>query len=134
MESVTFHELLHVVRIDVPQDDGLIDYLVFSESKLDLLPDRIYQSTDGRHPLNVTSSNITSIDFVSSSHIQVNTTCIHNVCYFNMTPSAHSWLIGHWNVYAKQNVISKHCLCNIYYFLFSKIWIHLSIRLGGIGW
>ena len=72
MESVTFHELLHVVRVDIHQDDGLIDYLVFSESKLDLLPDRIYQSTDGRHPLNVTSSNITSIDFISSSHIQVN--------------------------------------------------------------
>ena len=72
MESVLFHELLHVVRVDLPEDDGLIDYLVFSESKLDLLPDHIYyQSTDGRHPLNVTSSNITSIDFISSFHIQV---------------------------------------------------------------
>ena len=72
MESVLFHELMHVVRIDVPEDDGLVDFLVFNEDKLDLLPDRIYRSTDGRHPLNVTSSDIVSIDYVSSAHLQVN--------------------------------------------------------------
>ena len=89
MESVLFHELLRVVRVDVPEDDGLVDFLVFNEGQLDQLPDRIYRSTDGRHPLNVTSSNITSIDYVSSTHIQVNShinsvcvsTCIY-ICLF----------------------------------------------------
>ncbi|KAI0232123.1 Protocadherin Fat 4 [Lamellibrachia satsuma] len=71
MESVLFHELLHVVRVDLPEDDGLFDFLVFGEHRLDLLPDRIYQNTDGRHPLNVSSCNITSIDYVSATQIQV---------------------------------------------------------------
>ena len=71
MESVLFHELLHVVRIDVPEDDGLVDFLVLSQFNLGLIPDRIYQSHDGRHPLGVTACNITSIQYISLSHVQV---------------------------------------------------------------
>ena len=71
MESVLFHELLHVVRIDVPEDDGLVDFLVLSQLNLGLIPDRIYQSHDGRHPLGVTACNITSIQYISPSRVQV---------------------------------------------------------------
>ena len=61
MESVLFHELLHVVQIDFPQDDGLPDFLVLSETKLDDVPDRIFTSSDGRNPLNVSVTNIIKI-------------------------------------------------------------------------
>ena len=96
MESVLFHELLHVVRVDVPEDDGLVDFLVLSQLNLGIVPDRIYQSHDGRHPLGVTSCNITSIQYISASHVQV---ILHDVSIqlHLICSSTHTHTRNHYN-------------------------------------
>ena len=61
LDSVLFHELLHVVRIDYPTDDGIADFLTIDPHKLDILPDYIYSSENGTNPIPVSICNVTSI-------------------------------------------------------------------------
>ena len=42
MEDVQFHELMHVVRVDLPEDDGIPDFLAIDEEGLLGLPNRVY--------------------------------------------------------------------------------------------
>ena len=65
MDSVEFHELLHVVRIDVPTDDDLPDFLTVHKEGLLGLPRYIYRSDNGMEPLNVTVGNVTSLTSIS---------------------------------------------------------------------
>ena len=44
MEDVQFHELMHVVRIDYPEDDGIPDFLAIDD--LDGIPDTVYLRFD----------------------------------------------------------------------------------------
>ena len=71
MDSVEFHELLHVVRIDVPTDDDLPDFLTVHKEGLLGLPRYIYRSDNGLVPLNVTVLNITSVTTVSKYKTKV---------------------------------------------------------------
>ena len=59
MESVSFHELLHVVRIDYPADDGIVDFLAVDPQKLDNLPGYVYSSENGTNPHRVNICNVT---------------------------------------------------------------------------
>ena len=61
MESVSFHELLHVVRVDYPVDDGIVDFLTVDPQKLDSLPGYVYSSENGTNPQRVTICNVTGI-------------------------------------------------------------------------
>lgn len=73
MESVLFHELLHVVMADAPEgtDDGIPDFLTIDEGKLDVFPGDLYLSNDGTNPVDVAFGNITRIDAVTSAQFQV---------------------------------------------------------------
>ena len=76
MESVVFHELLHVVMADAPEDhdDGIPDFLTIDQSKLGIEPDAIHLSHDGTNPVKVTFANITRITTINSGHLQVSST------------------------------------------------------------
>lgn len=72
MDSVLFHELLRVVRVDQPQDDGLPDFLVFSDTELDkTIPDRLYRSDDGTDPYDVLMGEVINVHRNSSTRILV---------------------------------------------------------------
>ncbi len=72
MESVDFHELLHLVMVDYPENDGIPDFLVVDEDAIDFRVNHIYVSHDGRHPLNITHNSIDSSSLsISRSEIQV---------------------------------------------------------------
>lgn len=77
MESVLFHQLLHVVMADAPEgsDDGIPDFLTIDETRLDISPGAVYLSHDGINPLDVTFGNITRVDTISSTHFQVCILC-----------------------------------------------------------
>ena len=59
MKSVNFHELLHVVTVNFPQDDGLPDFLVIDNEDIDGMPNFIYSSVDGTKPLPVSRGEVT---------------------------------------------------------------------------
>jgi hypothetical protein len=44
VNSVTIHEMNHIVRITVPEDDGTPDFLVNDTTNLDALPGKVYSS------------------------------------------------------------------------------------------
>lgn len=69
LDSVEFHELLHVVRVD--PDDGISDFLIVPDQSVDLVPNLIYTSHDGTNPLPVTMANITDLSYTSARQIQV---------------------------------------------------------------
>ncbi len=73
MESVLFHELLHVVMADAPEenDDGIPDFLTIDESRVGIAPGAIYLSNDGTNPVDVNFGNITRMETISLAHIQV---------------------------------------------------------------
>ena len=72
MESVDFHELLHLVMVDYPENDGIPDFLVVDENAIDFSASQIYVSHDGRNPLNITQLSIDSSAIsISGSQIQV---------------------------------------------------------------
>jgi len=70
LDSVKFDELLHVVKVDYPSDDGVADFLAVNPYKLDVLPNFIYLSNDGLNPLNVTVGNVTNL-IITSNELQV---------------------------------------------------------------
>lgn len=71
LDSLRIYELLHVVRVDYPRDDGLVDFLTINPYSIDLFPNNIYLSDDGMRPVNVSIGNITSITVVGSKRLQV---------------------------------------------------------------
>jgi hypothetical protein len=44
VNSVAIHEMNHIVRITVPEDDGIPDFLVNDTTNVDALPDNVYSS------------------------------------------------------------------------------------------
>lgn len=70
LDSVKFDELLHIVKVDYPMDDGVADFLSVNPYKLDILPNFIYLSNDGLNPLNVAIGNVTNVT-VASNQLQV---------------------------------------------------------------
>jgi len=71
VNSVKIHAMNHIVRITVPDDDGIPDFLVNDTTNVDALPDDVYSSTGPVFPVtsltnvivygspSVTQSNIT---------------------------------------------------------------------------
>ena len=52
IESVNIHELTHLVRAEVPSDDGLFDFLVNDKFDVNFAPDKIYFSDGGTADVN----------------------------------------------------------------------------------
>ncbi|MEA5536013.1 Calx-beta domain-containing protein [Crocosphaera sp. XPORK-15E] len=50
--EVNIHELTHIVRATVPNDDGLPDYLVNNNPDVDIIPDTVYFSNGGTAAVN----------------------------------------------------------------------------------
>ena len=61
MKTVNFHQLLHTVTVNKPNDDGLPDYLVVDTDSINGLPNLIYTSKDGTRPIRVHIGSITRI-------------------------------------------------------------------------
>lgn len=56
IDSVGTHELLHLVRADVPEDDGLADFLVNDVLDLKRLPDTLHLSGGGTLPVSLVTN------------------------------------------------------------------------------
>jgi hypothetical protein len=73
VNSVAIHEMNHIVRITVPSDDGIPDFLVNDTTNIDALPDNVYSSTGPVFP--VTSlTNVTVSGTLSPSQSSVTAT------------------------------------------------------------
>lgn len=72
MDTVGYHELIHLVRIELPdQDDGLDDFLVNDFVDAEGVPDRLYNSANGTDEAEVYQMNITEVRvtlFSSAKH------------------------------------------------------------------
>ncbi len=73
VNSVAIHEMNHIVRLTVPSDDGLPDFLVNDTTNIDALPDNVYSSTG---PVFAVTSltNVTVQGTLSSSQSNVTAT------------------------------------------------------------
>jgi hypothetical protein len=60
INQVRIHELNHVVRLTVPTDDGLPDFLVNDTTNVDALPDIVYSSDGSTDPVTSITNAITS--------------------------------------------------------------------------
>jgi hypothetical protein len=58
VNSVTIHEMNHIVRITVPEDDGIPDFLVNDTTNVDALPDNVYSSEGPVFPV-ISLTNVT---------------------------------------------------------------------------
>jgi hypothetical protein len=73
VNSVAIHEMNHIVRITVPSDDGIPDFLVNDTTNIDALPNNVYSSTGPVFP--VTSlTNVNVSGTLSSSQSNVTAT------------------------------------------------------------
>ena len=73
VNSVAIHEMNHIVRITVPSDDGIPDFLVNDTTNVDALPDNVYSSTGPVFP--VTSlTNVTVTGTLSGTQSNVTAT------------------------------------------------------------
>jgi len=73
VNSVTIHEMNHIVRITVPSDDGIPDFLVNDTTNIDALPNNVYSSTGPVFA--VTSlSNVTVTGTLSPSQSNITAT------------------------------------------------------------
>jgi hypothetical protein len=73
IDSVEIHELIHVVRADIPSDDGKPDFLVNDVPDPDSLPDTLYLSDGTVAPVNI-ATNATADGSVSLGHFQIHLT------------------------------------------------------------
>ena len=73
VNSVAIHEMNHIVRLTVPADDGIPDFLVNDTTNVDALPDNVYSSTGPVFP--VTSlTNVTVTGTLSGTQSNVTAT------------------------------------------------------------
>jgi hypothetical protein len=70
IDSVNIHELTHVVRVDVPADDGKPDFLVNDVPDSNYLPDILYCSDGSTAVVNV-GVNATIDESVTTTNLQV---------------------------------------------------------------
>jgi hypothetical protein len=62
IDSVRIHEMNHVVRITLPADDGIPDFLVNDTTNVDAPPDNVYSSDGSVFPVtSVTSGNTATL-------------------------------------------------------------------------
>ena len=60
ISSVNTHELNHAVRLTVPADDGLADFLVNDTTNVDALPGIVYSSDGSTYPVTSITSGVTA--------------------------------------------------------------------------
>jgi hypothetical protein len=70
VNSVAIHEMNHIVRISVPEDDGIPDFLVNDTTNVDALPDNVYSSAGPVFPV----TSITNVNAGTLAPGQTNIT------------------------------------------------------------
>ncbi|ESN98427.1 hypothetical protein HELRODRAFT_176894 [Helobdella robusta] len=77
LEDVKFHELLHTVLIDNPKSDSIVDYLVVDpDITVDVIPNSVYDSSNGTRPLNVSMCSTSSSGLVAfGTTLKLTVTC-----------------------------------------------------------
>ena len=66
LEKLDYHDLIHLVRIEHPDDDQLDDFLVNDVIDEDELPDALYDSSNGFYYLPVVVSQIKTFEIVKT--------------------------------------------------------------------
>ena len=77
ISSVRAHEMNHVVRLTVPSDDGLADFLVNDTTNVDALPEVVYSSdgtTDVVTSLSISNTMTTGVPTASVTNITLTIT------------------------------------------------------------
>ncbi len=70
VNTVSIHEMTHIVRITVPSDDGVPDFLVNDSTNLDALPNNVYSSSGAVFPVNsYTNVQVTGTPSPSQSNV-----------------------------------------------------------------
>ena len=67
INSVAIHEMNHIVRLTVPEDDGIPDFLVNDTTNVDALPDNVYSSTGPVFPVTSLTNVIVIRDAFSNA-------------------------------------------------------------------
>ncbi len=73
IDSVSIHELEHVVRVDIPDDDEKPDFLVNDIEDEDFLPDTLYNSDGSTETVNVALNTVVN-DQVTGDNIEATLT------------------------------------------------------------
>jgi hypothetical protein len=71
VDSVKIHEMNHIVRITVPSDDGIPDFLVNDTTNVDALPNNLYSSAGPVFPVISLTNNITVTGVPSATQSNV---------------------------------------------------------------
>jgi len=73
VNSVAIHEMNHVVRVTVPTDDGIPDFLVNDTTNVDALPNNVYSSAGPVFPVtSLTNATVSGTLSGTQSNISVN--------------------------------------------------------------
>ncbi|XP_041350126.1 uncharacterized protein LOC121369238 [Gigantopelta aegis] len=73
LEKLDYHDLIHLVRIEHPDDDQLDDFLVNDVVDEDELPDALYDSSNGFYSTHVVVSQVVKFQFVKTETRQSST-------------------------------------------------------------
>lgn len=73
IESVNIHEIIHAVRVDIPDDDQKPDFLVNDIEDEDFLPDTLYNSDGTTAVVNISSDPVISGE-LRPDHLEVTLT------------------------------------------------------------
>ncbi|XP_041350118.1 uncharacterized protein LOC121369231 isoform X2 [Gigantopelta aegis] len=79
LEKLDYHDLIHLVRIEHPDDDQLDDFLVNDVVDEDELPDALYDSSNGFYSTHVVVSQVVKFQFVKTDTHQSSTYTIVNL-------------------------------------------------------
>ena len=72
VNSIAIHEMNHLVRITVPEDDGVPDFLVNDTTNVDALPDNVYSSAGPVFPVtSLTNVTVSGAPSGSQSNVTV---------------------------------------------------------------
>jgi hypothetical protein len=83
VNSVAIHEMNHIVRITVPSDDGIPDFLVNDTTNIDALPNNVYSSTGPVFAVtSLTNVTVTGTPSPSQSNITASLTAPAGFVYF----------------------------------------------------
>jgi hypothetical protein len=96
VNSVTIHAMNHIVRLTVPADDGIPDFLVNDTTNVDALPNNVYSSTGPVFPVtSLTNVTVNGTLSGTQSNITVTVSAPPGFVYLQFPdPSAGTMTIG----------------------------------------
>jgi hypothetical protein len=96
INSVAIHEMNHIVRLTVPEDDGIPDFLVNDTTNVDALPDNVYSSTGPVFPVtSLTNVIVYGTPSQTQSNVTINVSAPPGWVYLQFPdPSSGTMTIG----------------------------------------